>query len=143
MFSVNYALQKLVTDDRISLDARIIDFLGTGFAEDTMIVPNEKGETPQVDLEEIKKWKTEVTIRDLLRHQGGFPADMALDSLKLIPEDLNARARQAGTHPSIRNAQSKYELFEHMAGKCEDQAMTTALRDSLRTVFEKAHVTLP
>ena len=70
-------------------------------------------------------------------------ADMALDSLKLIPEDLNARARQAGTHPSIRNAQSKYELFEHMAGKCEDQAMTTALRDSLRTAFEKAHVALP
>lgn len=73
----------------------------------------------------------------------GLSADMALDSLKLIPEDLNARARQAGTHPSIRNAQSKYELFEHMAGKCEDQAMTTALRDSLRTAFEKAHVTLP
>lgn len=75
MFSVNYALQKLVTDDQISLDARIIDFLGTDFAEDTIIVPNEKGETPEADLDEIKKWKAEVTIRDLLRHQGGFPAD--------------------------------------------------------------------
>ena len=73
MFSVNYALQKLVTDDQISLDARIVDYLGKGFAEDTIIVPNEKGETPEADLDQIKEWKTEVTIRDLLRHQGGFP----------------------------------------------------------------------
>ena len=88
MFSVNYALQKLVTDEQISLDAKIIDFLGEDFAEDTMIVPNEKGETPEADLDQIKMWKGEVTIRDLLRHQGGFPADPKYSSPLLYKKDL-------------------------------------------------------
>lgn len=70
-------------------------------------------------------------------------ADMALDSLKLIPEDLNGKARQAGTHPAVRNAQSKYELFEKMAGRCEDQTMITSLRNSLRTAFGQAQIALP
>ena len=70
-------------------------------------------------------------------------AEMALDSLKLIPEDLDAKARQAGRHPAIRNAQSKFELFEHMAGRYEDQTRAAALRDRLRTAFEKAHIVLP
>ena len=88
MFSVNYALQKLVTDDQISLDARIVDYLGKGFAEDTIIVPNEKGETPEADLDQIKEWKTEVTIRDLLRHQGGFPADPKYSAPYLYKDEL-------------------------------------------------------
>lgn len=69
--------------------------------------------------------------------------DMALDSLKLIPEELDSKARQAGKHPSIRNAQSKYELFEKMAGKCEDQALTRSLREKLQAAFEQAQIRLP
>ena len=38
-------------------------------------MPNEKGQYPEADLKQIKKWKKELTIRDLLRHQGGFPPD--------------------------------------------------------------------
>ena len=75
MFSVNYALQKLVTDGEISLDAKITDFLGKEFVKETLRVPNEKGQYPEADLKQIKKWKKELTIRDLLRHQGGFPPD--------------------------------------------------------------------
>ncbi len=75
MFSVNYALQKLVTDGKISLDAKITDFLGKEFVKETLYVPNEKGQYPEADLKQIKKWKKELTIRDLLRHQGGFPPD--------------------------------------------------------------------
>ncbi len=88
MFSVNYALQKLVTDDRISLDAKIVDFLGKDFVKETVIVPNEKGERPEADLKEIKKWKEELTIRDLLRHQGGFPPDPKYCAPLLYKKDL-------------------------------------------------------
>ena len=88
MFSVNYALQKLVTDDQIDLDAKIVDYLGEGFAEETILVPNAKGEYPQADLDEIKTWKWELTIRDLLRHQGGFPADPKYSSPFLYKEEL-------------------------------------------------------
>lgn len=88
MFSVNYALQKLVTDDQIDLDAKIADYLGEGFAEETILVPNAKGEYPQADLDEIKTWKWELTIRDLLRHQGGFPADPKYSSPFLYKEEL-------------------------------------------------------
>lgn len=73
MFSVNYALQKLLTDGRIDLDAKIADFLGSRFYEDTIDLHYEKGVNP--GLETQQKWKADLTIRDLLRHQGGFAAD--------------------------------------------------------------------
>ena len=84
MFSVNYALQKLVTDGEVSLDAKITEFLGDAFAEDVIDLSSaddgsdegngddEQEQSPS--LEEIKQWKKNLTIRDLLRHQGGFPA---------------------------------------------------------------------
>lgn len=81
MFSVNYALQKLLTDGNVDLDARITEYLGEEFVTKTEQIPRDeirgKDEDPALepDLETSKKWKAELTIRDLLRHQGGFPAD--------------------------------------------------------------------
>ncbi|MCR4892340.1 MAG: serine hydrolase, partial [Lachnospiraceae bacterium] len=79
MFSVNYAIQKLVADEKLSLDDKITDFLGDGFVSETMLVVKEKSEDqepePELSLEDIKEWKAKLTVRDLLRHQGGFPAD--------------------------------------------------------------------
>lgn len=75
MYTVNYALQKLVSDGAIDLDARIVDFLGTGFADDTILAHDADGNPPTASLADIKRWKSRLTIRDLLRHQGGFPAD--------------------------------------------------------------------
>ena len=71
MFSVNYALQKLVSDGAIGLDDCIADYLGEAFYQDVVIVPGSAG----VDLATQKKWKQNLTIRELLQHQGGFPAD--------------------------------------------------------------------
>lgn len=70
MFTVNYALQKLVTDGQIDLDAKITEFLGDAFSTMTM----DPAEEDSPDLDTIKAWKAGLTIRDLLRHQGGFPA---------------------------------------------------------------------
>ncbi len=72
MIGVNYALQKLVTDGEIDIDTKIVDYLGQEFVDDTIYIEYEEGESR--DLEEIKAWKAELTIRNLLKHQGGFPA---------------------------------------------------------------------
>ncbi len=72
MFATNYALQKLVTDGKLSIDDHIKDFLGEGFSEDTMDFAYQDAEDP--GLETMKEWKAELTVRDLLCHQGGFPA---------------------------------------------------------------------
>lgn len=73
MFATNYALQKLVTDEELSLDARIVDYLGDRFVDDTIEIAYVNG--TEADLDTQHRWKSELTIRDLLCHQGGFPAD--------------------------------------------------------------------
>ena len=68
MFGVNYALQKLVTDGDLDLDARVSDYLGPQFYEDTIEINYEKRENPGIEVQ--KEWKKSLTLRDLLRHQG-------------------------------------------------------------------------
>ena len=73
MYAVNYALQYLVTNKKIDLDTKIADIIGDDFVNDTIEVEYAKQENPS--LETNKAWKAELTIRDILRHQAGFPAD--------------------------------------------------------------------
>ena len=73
MFGTNYALQKLVTDGELNLDAKVSDYLGPSFYENVIEIEYTDGENPSLDVQ--KEWKRSLTIRDLLRHQGGFPAD--------------------------------------------------------------------
>ena len=73
MFSVNYAVQKLVTDGALDIDRRIVDVLGDGFAADTLDFAYADAETP-ADHETQLAWKRALTVRDVLRHQAGFPA---------------------------------------------------------------------
>ena len=71
MYSVNYALQYLVTNGEVTLDTKIVDILGDAFAEDTIQIEYEGAEP--VSLKTNKKWKASLTLKDLLTHQGGFP----------------------------------------------------------------------
>ncbi len=71
MYSINYAIQYLLTNGQIDLDSRIVDILGNDFSDETIQIDYEGYEA--VLLETNKKWKEELTVRDLLRHQGGFP----------------------------------------------------------------------
>ena len=73
MFSINYAVQKLVTDGTLDIDTPIVDILGDGFADDTLDFAYADVETPP-DHETQIAWKRGLTIRDVLRHQAGFPA---------------------------------------------------------------------
>ena len=79
MFSVNYAIQKLLTDGAIDIDTPIVDLLGEGFAAETLDLIY-AGVEDAPDHETQLAWKRSLTIRDLLRHQGGFPAGPHYDN---------------------------------------------------------------
>ncbi|XJS10742.1 penicillin binding protein PBP4B [Aerococcaceae bacterium WGS1372] len=59
MYATNYALQKLVTDGELDVDQKVSEIL-TDFKDDPR---------------DAIKGKTDMTVRDLLEHQAGFPAD--------------------------------------------------------------------
>lgn len=73
MYTVNYALQALVTDGSVDLDSRIVDLLGDAFADDTIDLTYNGYDNPGLKVN--KQWKRALTLRDVLRHQAGFPAD--------------------------------------------------------------------
>ena len=73
MFTINYAVQKLVTDGAMDIDSPLVEILGEEFAEDTLDFTY-AGVEEVPDLETQKTWKRMLTVRDVLRHQAGFPA---------------------------------------------------------------------
>ena len=73
MFAVNYGLQKLVSEGKTDLDDRVCDYLGDAFYEDVIDIDYEDG--VEADFDTHREWKSKMTIRNLLKHQGGFPAD--------------------------------------------------------------------
>ena len=73
MFSANYAVQKLVTDAQLDIDTPIVDILGQDFANATLDIAYAEAEDAP-DLDTQKAWKRALTVRDILRHQAGFPA---------------------------------------------------------------------
>ena len=72
MYSVNYAIQYLLTQGKIDLDTKIVDILGKAFSEKTIDIRYNGYD--HVSLKTNKAWKAKLTLRDLLKHQGGFPA---------------------------------------------------------------------
>lgn len=74
MFSANYAIQYLVSEKLLSLDDKITDILGQGFVDDTIFVDYVDNENPELEVN--KEWKSRLTVRDVLRHQAGFPSSM-------------------------------------------------------------------
>ncbi|MBO7663087.1 MAG: serine hydrolase, partial [Clostridia bacterium] len=74
MFSVNYAIQKLVTDGLLNINTPVVELLGDSFAADTLDFAY-AGADPAPDLDQQIAWKREITPRALLAHQAGFPAD--------------------------------------------------------------------
>ncbi|MCR5303365.1 MAG: penicillin binding protein PBP4B [Lachnospiraceae bacterium] len=71
MYSVAYGIQYLVAGEQLQMDTRISDILGESFYQDTIEI-HYAGFDP-VDLETNKKWKKELTIRDVMCHRAGFP----------------------------------------------------------------------
>ena len=70
MFAVNYAVQKLVTDGLLDLDAKAADLLGAAFAQSTLMY-----DWLDTDEETMRAWKERITVRNLLQHEAGMPPD--------------------------------------------------------------------
>ena len=89
MFSVNYAIQKLVTDRQLDIDTPIVEILGDGFAEDTLDLKYLNAENDP-GIETQRAWKRKLTVKDFLRHQAGFPASLSYydpDNSPFLPAD--------------------------------------------------------
>ena len=74
MYTVNYAIQYLYEQGLIDLNATI-ESIFPGFVENTIWIDYNYTYTGAADLEECKEWKAELTVKDILMHQAGFPAD--------------------------------------------------------------------
>ncbi|WP_029233159.1 penicillin binding protein PBP4B [Butyrivibrio sp. VCB2006] len=86
MIGVNYALQKLVTDGEIDINDKVVSYLGQHFVDDTIYIDYEEGS--HEPLETIKEWKANLTIADLLSHQGGFPPSPKYHNPTINPQTL-------------------------------------------------------
>ena len=73
MYSVAYAIQYLMDKEKISLDDKIVDIMGQEFVDNTLEIKFASYEDKYPGLEEIKKWKSEITIKNVMMHQAGFP----------------------------------------------------------------------
>ena len=71
MFSVNYAIQKLVSEGKLNIDDKVYEYLGPRFYEDTLDFCYDFG--IQVSNETMKDYKASIRIADLLKHEAGFP----------------------------------------------------------------------
>lgn len=72
MYAVNYALQKLVSDGKISLTASIANYINNFAVKDNIAF---KTGTTDEQKDQIVQWKQQLTIQDILQHQAGFDPD--------------------------------------------------------------------
>ncbi len=75
MYSVNYGIQYLVSQGKIKMDDTIASILGPSYVDSTIDIPYEEGDAK--DLATVKQWKNEITVKDVLSHRAGYPADPA------------------------------------------------------------------
>lgn len=72
MYATVYSIQYLVDQGKISLDDKIVDIIGDEFVNKTMEIKYASYEDNYPGLDKIKKWKSELTIKDVMMHRAGF-----------------------------------------------------------------------
>ncbi len=120
MYSVNYALQKLVSDGKVKLTTKIVDLFPT-FAESTIY----KAGTTEEQKDEITEWKKSLTVRDILEHQAGFDPD---------PQYHNDQFNQVTQTPEQGVAN---ELFSQERAKTLEMVLASPLtyKPGTKTVY--------
>ena len=73
MYSVVYGIQYLIDNEKISLDDKIVDIIGQEFIDNTIEIKFSSYVDNYPGFDKIKKWKSEITVRDVMMHQAGFP----------------------------------------------------------------------
>ena len=72
MYSVAYAIQYLIDNDKLKLDDKIVDIIGKDFVDNTVEIKYASFKN-YPGFSKIKEWKSNITILDVLKHQAGFP----------------------------------------------------------------------
>ncbi len=114
MLSANLALQKLVTDEKLDVNARVVDILGTAFAEDAIEI--HFAGYPYPGLDTVKAWKASLTVRDVLCHQAGFPADpqyhnLCFDAARRGYDPNAINPLHSGTDHSLRTRENTFRML--------------------------------
>ena len=73
MYSVAYAIQYLIEQEKISLNDKVVDIIGSDFVNNTQEIKFAAFENKYPGLEKIKEWKSKITIKEVMMHQAGFP----------------------------------------------------------------------
>ena len=73
MYSVVYAIQYLIENEKINLDEKVVNIIGNEFVDSTLEIKFSSFEDKYPGIDRIKEWKSNITIKDLLMHQAGFP----------------------------------------------------------------------
>ncbi len=73
MYSVAYAIQYLMDQDKIRLEDKIVDLIGNEFVNNTIEIKFASYGDKYPGLNKIKEWKSNITVKDVLMHQAGFP----------------------------------------------------------------------
>jgi CubicO group peptidase (beta-lactamase class C family) len=73
MYSVAYAIQYLTENNKLSLDNKVVDIMGNEFVDNTIEIPFSSWGEKYPGLEQIKEWKSQITIKDLMMHRAGLP----------------------------------------------------------------------
>ena len=72
MYSTAYAIQYLMDAGQINLDDKIVDILGNDFADKTIEIKFASYDN-YPGLDKIKQMKSNITVKNVLMHQAGFP----------------------------------------------------------------------
>ena len=73
MYSIAYGIQYLIDNEKISLNDKIVDIIGQEFIDNTIEIKFSSYADNYPGLEKIKQWKSDITIKDVMMHQAGFP----------------------------------------------------------------------
>lgn len=72
-YSVVYMTQYLVSRGLLDIDTPIVELAGDAFSDEVLDISYTDKEAERVDLETQKRWKREITVRDVLCHRAGIP----------------------------------------------------------------------
>lgn len=112
MYTVNYAIQYLVSIGQMSINDKVTDYLGDDFYEKTIDITYRGYENP--GLETNKEWKKNLTIKDILAHQAGFPADpkYEVDKVDQSRQALSSRVENVLFSGNDGSAETKEKTLE-------------------------------
>ena len=117
MYSVAYAIQRLVSEGEITMDTKISDILGPEFYNGTVDICFKGYEDYYKKGQEAnREWKANITIRDVMSHKAGFPGapayqrqiyDQAMITSKTDVENI----LYAGSDGSFDTRENTYRII--------------------------------